>query len=205
MISLLLVAIFWMTVATNPEEQKLPELNKIKTATLSPSYSCRSRQEFTQGYAKTALFVSGFSELRNSPDLLFNGACGSEDYFEGPGAGDDMSLIADLGTEPLEEITAPRAFNLKRIHSFNLFSKFSQVSKVETNHTYALLIDSTGVRGLVLFTVTAYKPNTRVELRYAVKKYQILHVEARSEGFNWDTKNETENSSNLSRNFEPIF
>lgn len=191
MMSLLLVAIFWMTVA-NPEEQKLPELHKIKTATLSPSYGCRSRQEFAQGYAKTALFVSGFSELRNSPDLLFNGACGSEDYFEGSTAGDDMSLIADLGTEPLEEITASRAFNLKRIHSFDLYSKFSQNSKVAANHTYALLIDKAEVRGLVLFTVTAYKPNTRVELRYAVKEYQILRVEARSEGFNWDMKNETD-------------
>ena len=28
---------------------KLPELHKIKTATLSPSYSCRSAEDFQKG------------------------------------------------------------------------------------------------------------------------------------------------------------
>src|SRR5215467_5485748 len=106
-----------------PQEQKpdlgLPELHMIKTVTLAPSYGCRSKQEFRSGYANTALFLSKYSDDRNSPDLLFNGACRSEDYFVGSTAGDDMSLIADLGNVPLEEVTTSKAFNFKRVHSFD--------------------------------------------------------------------------------------
>lgn len=195
MIALALAAIFFATGSSTPTKQAdlgLPELHKIKTATLSPSYSCRSVHEFRTGYAETALFLSSFSEQHSGPDLLFNGACGSEDYFVGSTAGDDMSMIADLGTEPLEDITTARVFNLKRIHSFDLYSKFAEDAKVEANHTYALLIDKRDVRGLLVFTVTAYEPNKRVDLRYAVKEYQLLRVSAQSEGFNWDSKNQTD-------------
>jgi hypothetical protein len=90
-------------------------------------------------YSKTALFLSKYSDDRNSPDLLFNGACGSEDNFQGSTAGDDMSLIADPGTVPLEEVTTSKAFNFKRIHSMDLYSKFAQEAKVEANHTYVVL------------------------------------------------------------------
>ncbi len=58
--------------AGNSDEIGLPELHKIKKITLSPSYSCRSKQEFQKGYQQTALFLSGPC---NGPDLLFNGAC----------------------------------------------------------------------------------------------------------------------------------
>jgi len=36
----------------------LPELHTIKTAVLSPPYSCRSREAFRSGYGTTALFLS---------------------------------------------------------------------------------------------------------------------------------------------------
>ena len=98
------------------QKYELPELHTIKTITLSPSYSCREKDEFQKGYANTALFLSAYAKQRNSPDLLFNGACRSEDHF---GAGNDMSLIADLGENvSLEEVTGSKAFNLKRIASF---------------------------------------------------------------------------------------
>jgi hypothetical protein len=93
-----------------PEFVGLPELHKVKTVTLSPSYSCRSKQDFRKGYGATALFLSGYSDDRNAPDLLLNGGCGAEDYFQGSTAGDDMSLIADLGGIPLESLTT--AFGL---------------------------------------------------------------------------------------------
>src|SRR5262245_6443963 len=148
------------------QEQKadlgLPELHVIKTVTLSPSYSCRSREEFRTGYANTALFLSRYSDDRNSPDLLFNGACGSEDYFEGSTAGDDMSLIADLGDVPLEEVTTSKAFNFKRVHSFDLYSRFVQKVKVQNNHTYALLINKSDVRGLFVFSVVGFVPNEKL-------------------------------------------
>lgn len=133
MIALALAAIFFMigsSTLAKPADSGLPELHKIKTATISHSYSCPYEQDFHQGYGKTALFLQSSSEQRSRPDLVFNGACGSEDYFESSTAGDDMSMIADLGTEPLEEITAARVFNLKRTHSFDQYSRFARIAKV---------------------------------------------------------------------------
>jgi hypothetical protein len=170
----------------------LPELQKIKTITLSRSYSCRSKQDFRQGYEKTALFLSSYSDDRNAPDLLFNGACGAEDYFQGSTGGDDMSLIADLGAIPLEGITTHLAFNTKNVHSFDLYSRFAMEAKVEARHTYAVLINKSDVRGLFLFSVVDYIPNQKVDLRYAVKEYQLLRVRAESEGFDWGAKSQAD-------------
>lgn len=180
----------------SPQRPKpvMPQLHTIRTVTLSPSYSCRSSDEVQSGYANTGLFLSPYSVKRSGPDLLFNGACGSRDYFHGSTAGDDMSMIADLGIEPLEGISASRALNLKRIHSFDLYSKFAAEVPVDINHTYALLIDKSAVRGLVLFTVTGYQPNKSVEIRYAVKEYQLLTVTLESSGFDWQATNQADAS-----------
>ncbi len=173
------------------QKYELPELHTIKTITLSPSYSCREKDQSRQGYGNTALFVSAYSKQRNSPDLLFNGACRSEDYFEASTAGDDFSLIADLGAEvSLEEISASRAFNLKRVHSYAEYTKFVQATKVELNHTYAVLLNESDKRGLFLFKVTEYVPNEKVVLKYALKSYQIMpNGQIRSEGFDWEKPN----------------
>ena len=169
---------------------ELPELHTIKTATLSPSYSCRSSNEFQKGYENTTLFLSAYSK-QHSPDLLFDGACKSEDYFKATMAGDSFSLIADLGIDiSLEEISASRAFNLKRIHSYAEYSKFVQAAKVELNHTYAVLLNEWNKRGLFIFKVIEYVPNEKVVLRYAVKSYQIMpNGQIRSEGFDWKKTN----------------
>jgi len=82
------------------EDSGLPELHRIRTATLSPSYSCRSEEEFQKGYENTALFLSKYSLRRNSPELLFNGACKTWDYLQGHG----LDVIADLGDVPIEEL-----------------------------------------------------------------------------------------------------
>ena len=172
-----------------PHQQKpelgLPDLHTIKTVTLTPSYGCRSKEELRTGYAQTALFLSKYSDDRNSPDLLFNGACGSEDYFEGSTAGDDMSLIADLGRVPLEEVTSSKAFNFQRVHSFELYSRFTQEARVENKHTYAVVINKRELRGLFVFSVVNYTPNKKVDLEYAVKEYQVMNVRSESEGFEW--------------------
>jgi hypothetical protein len=189
---LALVLASTLFMATSPGQKTdlgLPELNTIKTATLSPASSCRSKEEFQTGYSKTALFLSKYSEARNSPDLLFNGACGSEDEFQGSTAGDDMSLIADVGTVPLEEVTTSKAFSFRRVHSSDLYSKFADNSKVVTNHTYAVLINKRELRGLFVVSVTGYVPNQKVELKYAVKEYQVLNVRAQSGGFDRSAKN----------------
>ncbi|HEY6307276.1 MAG TPA: hypothetical protein VI488_12550 [Candidatus Angelobacter sp.] len=190
---LTLTSLAFVFAAVAGQEKKpdlgLPELHAIKSATLSPSYSCRSKEEFRTGYAKTALFLSAYSDDRGSPDLLFNGACGAEDYFEGSTAGDDMSLIADLGAVPLEEVTAHKAFNFKSVHSFDLYSKFAEEAKVENNHTYVVLINKREIRGLFVFSVANYVPNKKADLRYAVKEYQVMNVKSESEGFDWGMKN----------------
>lgn len=166
---------------------ELPELHVVKTLTLSPSYSCRENAESQKGYQNTALFLSDYSKQRNSPDLLFNGACKSEDSFHSSTAGDDMSLIADLGAEAsLEEISASRAFNLKKVASFTEYSKFVDTVKVELKHVYAVLLNENDKRGLFIFKVVEHVPNQKVTLKYAVKSYQIMPSgQFRAEGFEW--------------------
>lgn len=164
----------------------LPALHLIKMATLSPAYSCRSPEEFSQGYQETALFLSAYSKRRNSPDLLFNGACRSEDYFQVSTAGDDMALIADLGANvPLEDVSVRRALDRS--------SQFVKSAKVALNHTYVVLINKSEIRGLFAFNVTEHVPNLKVGLRYAVKSYQVrpdLRIE--SPGFDWERRNGSE-------------
>jgi len=165
----------------------LPELHTIRTATLSPSYSCKPTGG---GYQNTALFLSGYSRQRNSPDLLFNGACGSQDYFEASTAGDDMALIADLGKGvELETVSAHLAFNLQNVGSFTAYSAFAQAVPVLRKHTYAVLLNKSEIRGLFLFTVTKHIANQEVDFRFAVKEYQILDVKAQSPGFDWTKGN----------------
>ena len=171
------------------EDLGLPELHKIKTATLGPSYSCRSQPESAQGYANTALFLSDYSRRRNSPDLLFNGACGAKDYFQSVTAGDDMGVIADLGEFPLEKLSAHLIFNTRDTASFDLYSKFAQSVEVQPNHTYAVLVNREEIRALFAFTVTGYVPNKKLDLKYAVKEYQILDLRAQSPGFSWEVRN----------------
>ena len=171
---------------------ELPQLHQIKEANLSPSYNCRSPEEFGKGYENTALYLADVPNRRGGPDLLFNGACGSEDYFEAATAGDDMSLIADLGANTsLEDISASRAFNVQRVHSFPAYSRFAKVVKVEANHTYAVLLNAMYKRGLFVFTVAEYVPNKKVRLRYAVKSYQLTTSSGQtvSAGFSWDQTN----------------
>ena len=191
---LALISIVLLPACPQSQNQKagfgLPDLHTIKSATLWPSYSCRSRDEFRGGYKQTALFLSQYSDDRNSPDLLFNGACGSADYFEAATAGDDMSLIADLGTVALAEVTAHKAFNFKDVHAFDLYSRFTRESPVVDGHTYAVLINKSDVRGLVIVHVSAYEPNKKVELQYAVKEYQLLAVKSQAEGFDWSSRNQ---------------
>jgi hypothetical protein len=187
----LLVATASLFAQNAIQKFELPELHTIKTVTLSPSYSCREKDQNRQGYGNTALFLSAYSKQRNNPDLLFNGACKSEDYFDASTGGDGFSLIADLGTEiSLEEVSASRAFNIKQVGSYAEQSKFVQEVKVELNHIYAVLSNESDKRGLFLFKVVEYVPNEKVVLRYAVKSFQIMpNGQIRSEGFDWQKLN----------------
>jgi hypothetical protein len=174
---------------------ELPALHQIYTATLTPSYGCRPPAEFSRGYQGTALFLSTYSRTRNAPDLLFNGACGSDDYFQASTAGDDMALIADLGTEvPLADVSAHKAFNVRNIAGTDNESKFAQSAPVALGHTYVVLLNKSDVRGLFAIRVTAHERNRSVTLQYAVKQYQLLDVTAQSPGFDWGTQNLSANN-----------
>ena len=169
------------------DDLDLPELHKIKKITLSPSYSCRSKEDFQKGYAGTALFLANRSR---SPELLFNGACNSPDYLDVNMAGDDLSVVADLGKIRLEDLKAEQVFNVQRVHSPELFSRFTMEVQPEIGHCYAVLINRSDARGMFYFTVTGYIPNERLDLRYVVKDYQLLKKYAESPGFDWRKRSE---------------
>ena len=174
-----------------PQKVELPELNVIKTITLSPCYGCRTPEEFARGYEQTALFLTEYSRLRNSPALLFNGVSGSPDYFMVSMAGVEMSVIADLGEGfELADLTAQEFQHGVRPpgQSRAVPLQFRVQSSVSLGHTYAVVINKHDYRGLLYFTVTAYEPNQRVELRYAVKHYEALTLAGRSPGFDWAAK-----------------
>lgn len=174
-----------------PEKAELPELNVIKTITLSPCYSCRTPEEFARGYEQTALFLTEHSRRRNAPALLFNGFQRGPDYFQVSMAGAEVSVVADLGGGfELADLTAqeflhglPSADGRERTPM-----QFRAQAPVVVGHTYALVINKGEYRGLLYFTVTAYEPNQRVELRYAVKHYEALELVGRSPGFSWSAK-----------------
>ncbi|MGQ0541266.1 MAG: hypothetical protein ACT4O9_05355 [Blastocatellia bacterium] len=176
-----------LSVFAQTQTSSLPELNKIKTATLSPAYSCRSGDDFKKGYEQTALFVTEDSRKDRRPELLFNGACGAADYFQSALGGDSFSLVADLGKDvKLEELSASRSFNLKQIASRENHTNFARMAPVVSGNTYAVLINEVDRRALIVFTITDHVPNKAVEIRYAVKAYQTLNSAKTSPGFVWE-------------------
>ena len=187
--TLILAAVIAAAVPANSQEKEdmqLPELHKIKRATLSPSYSCRSKEEFRKGYENTALFLSAYSRWRKSPEMLFDGACRSKDSFHGRTAGDSLDVITDYGDVPLAGLTASQLFSLQR--RADSVSTFTSEAPVVAGHTYGMLINKSDVRGFFYFRVLAHVPNQKLELEYVVMDYQVLRVEAQSPGFSWDTK-----------------
>jgi hypothetical protein len=185
--SILIAAVLLMTAPSisqkGQDDLDLPELHKVQKISLGPSYSCRSKEDFQKGYGNTGLFLSKSS---HSPDLLFNGACGSRDYLEGG----EMTVIADLGKLRLEDLKADQALNVQRVHSQDLYSRFTSEVEPEIGHVYAVLINKIEARGLFYFTVTGYIPNERLDLRYSVKQYQLMGLRAQSPGFDWERRSQ---------------
>ena len=165
------------------EDSGLPELHRIRTATLSPSYSCRSEEEFQKGYENTALFLSKYSLRRNSPELLFNGACKTWDYLQGHG----LDVIADLGDVPIEELRPDHVFNVKRVHERANYTRFSSIADPVVGHTYAELISQGDIHGFLYFRITAYVPSQKVELKYVVAQYELFRQTEASPGFDWNS------------------
>ena len=172
---------------------EMPLLHQMAKVSLTPPHRCRPAEESQNVYQPTALFLSQHSKSRNSPDLFFNGACGSPDYFVAATAGDDLSMIADLGDVPIEDVTAHMAFRSKPANDSAIENRYVRGAKVEFNHTYAVLLNKSHVRGIFFFRVTGYLPNERVDLVYAVKHYQLINVQEGAPGFDWMRKNSPAN------------
>ena len=174
----IMLLLFGVT-ASAQETFSPPALNTIEAATLSPSYSCRTKEEFKKGYRKTALFLSELVKRYNSYDLLFNGACGSEDYFESARNSVSKSLIADLGPNiplenvpPLEAIYVPGALQDAEPGR----PQFKLSAPVRAGHTYAVRLENSKLaEGWFVFTVTRHVPNQLVEIRYSVREYKLTH------------------------------
>ena len=156
----------------------LPQIATRDTVKFSSSYSCRSAEEFYRnGYEGTALFLTNEMKQRNSPDLVFNGACGSENYFQSGTHGGNVSLVADLnkGTivPQLSSITSSGGWRdtqaLKKLG-------FKQKVPVISGHTYAVLLNKHGILGLFVFTVVDFVPDRHAVISYEVLDYQITQT-----------------------------
>lgn len=159
-----------------------PELHKIEVYTFQAPYSCKG------DYSKSALFLSSYSKQRNSPDLLFNGACNSPLYIEASTAGDDFSLISDLGDVSLESVSASKSFNYDR--TVGMDNTFKANMPVIEGHTYSVLISKSEIRALYVLKVDKILPNGMMVIRYAVKSYSIQKTVNESPNFDWEKGNQ---------------
>lgn len=162
----------------------LPQIGVRQTAILSPSYSCRSAAEFYErGYDGPALFLSDAMQRRNSPDLVFNGACGSKNYFQSVTHGVNFSLVADLGTGVVaSELLTLTELDARRDYRTLWNKGFRRYVPVVPGHTYAVLLDKHGIRGLFVFTVTDHVKDRRVEVSYEVLDYRVTGEESNARG-----------------------
>jgi len=170
----------------NQGDLGLPELHKIQKITLSPSYDCRTPEETAKGYANTALFLSGYSRRMNSPELLFHSICQLTNYFVVRTAGDQLDVIADFGEVPLNNLAPSDVWGLRP--TWDSSANFREMVKIQSGHTYAVLINKGDIRGFFFVQVMEHIPNQKLDLEYVVMDYAILREEQRSPGFDWSTK-----------------
>lgn len=174
---LILFALIILTVShiNGQMPDNLPQIGVRQTITFSPTYSCRSSEEFHQkGYEGTALFLSDAMKRLNNPDLVFNGACNSKNYFQ-IGQGGNFALIADLGRNTITPHLLSLISIKGRSKSQNLKKLgFKQKVPIVAGHTYAAIVDKKEARGLFVLTVTDFIPDNRVKFSYEVLEYQVL-------------------------------
>jgi hypothetical protein len=192
--SLFLAASLLLMASSAPMQNKrkdygLPELHKIQRTTLTRGYSCpvtEQTEQTMEGYAKQALFLSGYSRQHNGPELLFYVACSGPDYFTSATAGDQLDVLSDFGEVRLDGLIASDVFGPHR--SVNSMADFREMIKIQAGHTYAVLINKGDIHGFFFFQVVNYVPNQKLELEYVVMNYSIFREEQRTPGFDWDKK-----------------
>jgi hypothetical protein len=180
----LFVCVATATSAVIPLRDSLPELHVIKEASFRYPYSC---QPSPAGYENSALFITDYGHSMNSPDLLYNGACGGDNTFDVMLAGDNFGMLSDLGDVPLENVTASKAFNYDNVVDRD--NQFTNSIKVVNGHTYATLLAKRSIRALFVFRVQSYEPSGPASIRYAVKQYGIIQSTDEAPGFSWEEPN----------------
>ena len=158
----------------------LPELHVIKQVSFKYPYSC---QPGPASYEACALFLTDYGVSRNMPDLLYNGACGSDNYFDVMLAGSDFGMVTDLGDVALENVTASKAFNYNNMVGQE--NKFTSSIIVVKGHTYAAVLAKQEIRALFVFRVESYERSGPAVLTYAVKQYGVIQSVQEAPGFSW--------------------
>ena len=171
----LLVVTIPQTQAQTQTPDTMPQIGVSRTIELTPSYSCRPTEEFQRGYQKTALFLSEEMRRYNSPDLLFNGACGSKNYFQAATHGANHSLVADLSTIKAADLLRLRRLDAQKDRAALIKMGFDDDAAVVPGHTYAILLHKHGVRGVMIVTVTNHMQDKGVTLTYEVLDYQVTN------------------------------
>lgn len=180
-LTLLSISLGACAAAAGSTSPLMPTLHQIQAYTFSAPYSCKG------SYVTSALFLSETSKRMNEPDLLYNGACGSEAFIQSSTAGDDISMIADLGNVPIEKVSASRALNYDRMVGRE--NVFKDEIPVMAGHTYVVLISKAEIRALWVLHVESMVPDREMTIRYAVESYSIQATAKASPGFDWDTEN----------------
>ena len=157
----------------------LPELNTVLPFHFSKPYSC------SMSYNTSALFLSSASLERASPELLYNGPCDEPSYFQASTAGDDFSLIADVGELDIVNATSSRAFSWPNVVGKD--NTFKNQAAVVVNHLYAVLLTKSEFRALFWVKVSAdFKPNRPhggLDITYAVRSYSVTKEVEASPGY----------------------
>lgn len=157
----------------------LPELNTVLSFHFSKPYSC------SMSYNTSALFLSSASLERASPELLYNGPCDEPSYFQASTAGDDFSLIADVGELDIVNATSSRAFSWPNVVGKD--NTFKNQAAVVVNHLYAVLLTKSEFRALFWVKVSAdFKPNRPhggLDITYAVRSYSVTKEVEASPGY----------------------
>ncbi|CAF1108140.1 unnamed protein product [Adineta steineri] len=176
----ILLCLYVATVST----VVLPELHVIKQASFKYPYSCQPQPI---KYENCALFLTQYGVSHNAPDLLYNGACGSDNVFDVMLAGSNFGMLSDLGDVPLETVSASKAFNYNRkVGKDNAFVDSIPVVK---GHTYAAVLAKSDIRALFVFRVDSYERSGPAVISYAVKQYAMMNVVQEAPGFDWDAPN----------------
>ena len=161
------------------DKESLPKLNTVQSFTFEKPYSCGG------SYEKSALFISSHARQSNAPDLLYN--CSNGPSVGATPAGDDFSLISDLGEVSLESVTPRRAFNLDLISGRD--NTFKENMPVQVGHSYSVLISKSDIRALYVFQVESIQADGTMKIRYAVKSYSIVQSAQIAPGFDWESRN----------------